>query len=119
MSQANPVEQESYSAGFHVAENYAFKSGRGLNREIVEKISEMKGEPSWMRNFRIKSLEHFVKRPMPTGVLTCRVLTSIISITISSQYRNRAKPGKKSHPRLRIHLIGSAFQRLSASFSPA
>ena len=66
MSQANPVEQESYVGGFHVAENYAFKSGRGLNREIVEKISEMKGEPRWMRDFRIKSLEHFVKRPMPT-----------------------------------------------------
>jgi Fe-S cluster assembly protein SufB len=66
MSQANPVEQDSYVGGFHVAENYAFKSGRGLNREIVEKISEMKGEPSWMRNFRLKSLEHFVKRPMPT-----------------------------------------------------
>jgi Fe-S cluster assembly protein SufB len=66
MSQANPVEQESYIGGFHVAENYAFKSGRGLNREIVEKISEMKGEPSWMRNFRLKSLDHFMKRPMPT-----------------------------------------------------
>src|SRR5947208_1951222 len=66
MSQANPVEQESYVGGFHVAENYAFKSGRGLNREIVEKISEMKGEPRWMRDFRLKSLDHFLKRPMPT-----------------------------------------------------
>src|SRR5256714_9650841 len=26
----------------------------------------MKGEPSWMRQFRLKSLEHFMKRPMPT-----------------------------------------------------
>ena len=65
MSQAYGVEQ-TYSAGFHVAENYAFKSKKGLNREIVEQISEMKGEPSWMRQFRLKSLEHFLKRPMPT-----------------------------------------------------
>src|SRR5947199_858235 len=65
MSQAYGVEQ-TYSAGFHVAENYAFKSKKGLNREIVEQISEMKGEPSWMRQFRLKSLEHFMKRPMPT-----------------------------------------------------
>src|SRR5436305_4683737 len=65
MSQAYGVEQ-TYSAGFHVAENYAFKSERGLNREIVEKISEMKGEPGWMRQFRLKSLDHFLKRPMPT-----------------------------------------------------
>ena len=66
MTQAKPVEQDNYSAGFHVAENYAFKSQRGLNREIVEQISEMKGEPSWMRDIRLKSLEHFWKRPMPT-----------------------------------------------------
>src|SRR5260370_11079351 len=66
MSQANPVKQESYIGGFHVAENYAFKSGRGLNRESVEKISERKGGPSWMRQFRLKSLDHFWKRPMPT-----------------------------------------------------
>jgi len=66
MSQAYEVEQGTYSAGFHVAENYAFKSERGLTRETVEQISEMKGEPSWMRQFRLKSLEHFRKRPMPT-----------------------------------------------------
>jgi len=65
MSQAYQVEQ-TYSAGFHVPENYAFKSQKGLSREVVEQISEMKGEPSWMRQFRLKSLEHFLKRPMPT-----------------------------------------------------
>src|ERR1700724_2651285 len=65
MSQAYGVEQ-TYSPGFHVAENYAFKSKKGLNREIVSQISEMKGEPSWMPPFRLKSLEHFMKRPMPT-----------------------------------------------------
>jgi len=42
MSQAYEVEQGAYSAGFHVAENYAFKSERGLTRETVEQISEMK-----------------------------------------------------------------------------
>ncbi|HLZ21361.1 MAG TPA: Fe-S cluster assembly protein SufB [Ktedonobacterales bacterium] len=65
MTQAYGVDQ-TYSAGFHVTENYAFKSQRGLTREIVEQISEMKGEPRWMRDFRLKSLEHFFKRPMPT-----------------------------------------------------
>ena len=66
MSQVNEAAQDTYSAGFHVAENYAFKSERGLTRETVEQISEMKGEPGWMRQFRLKSLEHFWKRPMPT-----------------------------------------------------
>ncbi len=66
MSQAFDLEQQDYSPGFHVAENYVFKSERGLNRKVVEQISEMKGEPDWMRKFRLKSLDLFEKRPMPT-----------------------------------------------------
>jgi len=66
MSQAFELEQGNYSAGFHVAENYTFKSQKGLTRKVVEQISEMKGEPSWMRDFRLKSFDLFEKRPMPT-----------------------------------------------------
>src|SRR6266542_6206190 len=66
MSQAFELEQGAYSAGFHVAENYAYKSERGLSEKVVAQISEMKGEPSWMRDFRLKSLKLFEKRPMPT-----------------------------------------------------
>jgi Fe-S cluster assembly protein SufB len=66
MSQAFELEQGTYTAGFHVPENYTYKSEKGLNRKVVEQISEMKGEPSWMRQFRLKSLDLFEKRPMPT-----------------------------------------------------
>src|ERR687884_724772 len=52
--------------GFHDAENYLYKAPKGLNREIVEKISEFKDEPQWMRDFRLKALDHFLARPMPT-----------------------------------------------------
>jgi Fe-S cluster assembly protein SufB len=53
--------------GFHVKDsNYSFKSRRGLNRDVVAEISEMKGEPQWMRDFRLKSLEIYLKKPMPT-----------------------------------------------------
>lgn len=55
-----------YKYGFKDPENYVFKSGRGLNREVVEQISYMKGEPQWMLEFRLKALDHFLKRPMPT-----------------------------------------------------
>ncbi|HWE62300.1 MAG TPA: Fe-S cluster assembly protein SufB [Chloroflexota bacterium] len=54
-----------YRYGFHDPENYIFKSSRGLSREVVEQISEMKDEPDWMRKFRLKSLEYFNRRPMP------------------------------------------------------
>jgi Fe-S cluster assembly protein SufB len=55
-----------YKYGFHDVDNYVFKSQRGLNREVVENISRMKGEPEWMLEFRLKGLAHFLARPMPT-----------------------------------------------------
>ena len=53
--------------GFHDAETgYAYKAPKGLSREIVESISEFKDEPRWMRDFRLKALEHFhARRPRP------------------------------------------------------
>ena len=45
--------------GFHDAEQSVFKSRKGLDREIVAQISDLKGEPKWMRDFRLKSLEIF------------------------------------------------------------
>jgi Fe-S cluster assembly protein SufB len=58
-----------YKYGFHTpdaAEDYFFKSGRGLSPELVAAISEHKNEPDWMRKFRLKSLEYFLARPLPT-----------------------------------------------------
>ena len=53
--------------GFHDSESgYAYKAPKGLSREIVESISEYKDEPQWMRDFRLKALEHFYSRPTPT-----------------------------------------------------
>jgi Fe-S cluster assembly protein SufB len=46
-------------------ENYAFKSKRGLDRDTVEEISYMKGEPQWMRDFRLRALRTWEKKPMP------------------------------------------------------
>lgn len=53
--------------GFHVPERYVFKAEKGLSREVVAAISEMKGEPQWMRDFRLRSLEIFYRKPMPRG----------------------------------------------------
>jgi Fe-S cluster assembly protein SufB len=53
--------------GFHDSETgYAYKAPKGLSREVVESISEYKEEPRWMRDFRLKALDHFYSRPTPT-----------------------------------------------------
>ena len=52
--------------GFHDSEaGYAYKAPKGLSREVVESISEYKKEPQWMRDFRLKALDHFMSRPTP------------------------------------------------------
>ena len=52
--------------GFNDPETgYAYKAPKGLSREVVETISDFKEEPQWMRDFRLKALEHFEQRPTP------------------------------------------------------
>jgi len=65
MVAAPQVDIGEYQYGFRDEEDYVFKSGRGLTRATVEEISAMKNEPDWMRDFRLKALDHFQKRPMP------------------------------------------------------
>ena len=45
--------------------NAAFEVNSGLTAEIVEKISEEKHDPEWMREFRLKSLEIYNNTPIP------------------------------------------------------
>src|SRR5438309_8797697 len=54
-----------YKLGWSDVEEYVFKPKRGLNEDIIREMSWMKGEPDWMRDFRLKSYRHFQKRPMP------------------------------------------------------
>jgi Fe-S cluster assembly protein SufB len=56
----------SYKYGFSDPDVAVFTAPRGLSREVVEKISAMKGEPDWMLQARLKALEHYLVRPMPT-----------------------------------------------------
>jgi len=51
---------------FRTESKYVFKARKGIDAEIVAQISDMKGEPAWMREFRLKSLEIFNSKPTPT-----------------------------------------------------
>ncbi len=56
---------DDYKYGFKDPDSYVFKSEKGLSRQIVEQISEMKEEPDWMRKFRLKGLEIYESKPVP------------------------------------------------------
>jgi Fe-S cluster assembly protein SufB len=43
-----------------------YRAAKGLNRKIVTDISQRKNEPGWMTDFRLKALDIFEKKPMPS-----------------------------------------------------
>lgn len=64
--QENLLEEiGDYRYGFAMPDTSVFRSQKGLNREVVQQISAMKGEPQWMLEFRLRALEHALSRPTP------------------------------------------------------
>lgn len=63
-TQEKMVIDAKYPEGFSSPENYLYKSGKGLNEQVVRDISAKKGEPEWMLELRLKGLQNFEERPM-------------------------------------------------------
>ena len=55
-----------YKYGFTTEVDNVFDTGRGISREVVAKISEYKGEPTWMKDIRLKAYDAFAKMNWPT-----------------------------------------------------
>ena len=61
------IDLGAYKLGWHDSEEeYIFKPEKGLNEEIIRKMSEIKGEAEWMLDFRLKAYRRFLAKPMPT-----------------------------------------------------
>jgi Fe-S cluster assembly protein SufB len=52
--------------GFFDKEKFVFKAKRGLSADVVKEISWMKNEPEWMTKFRLRALQIWEKKEMPT-----------------------------------------------------
>ncbi|TKN74020.1 Fe-S cluster assembly protein SufB, partial [Enterococcus faecium] len=59
-------EFEEYKFGFHDDGEPVFSTGEGLTVEVIREMSRIKGEPEWMLEIRLKSLETFNKMPIQT-----------------------------------------------------
>ncbi len=60
------IAPDNYEWGFHDEARYLFRTERGLSRKVVEEIAGIKEEPQWMRDLRLRALEIFESKPMPT-----------------------------------------------------
>ena len=65
-----------YRYGFHDPENATIRFDKGLSEKVVRDISQLKNEPEWMTEMRVKAYHHFVSRPMPDWG-NCNMLESI------------------------------------------
>jgi Fe-S cluster assembly protein SufB len=60
------IDLGSYQLGWSDEEDYVFKPEKGLDEELIRTISDMKGEPEWMLDFRLKAYKRFLAKPTPT-----------------------------------------------------
>ena len=55
-----------YKFGFKTEIESVLDTGKGINEAVVREISAIKGEPTWMTDFRVKSYRRFMGVPNPT-----------------------------------------------------
>jgi FeS assembly protein SufB len=59
------IDLGAYKLGWHDVEDNEFKPAKGLNESILRQMSEMKKEPKWMLDFRLKAYQRFLRKPIP------------------------------------------------------
>ncbi|MGB0344740.1 MAG: Fe-S cluster assembly protein SufB, partial [Coraliomargarita sp.] len=64
------LQVDTEKGNFSFPEDYAYDAGVGLGEDTINYISDVKGEPDWVREFRHKALEIFRNKPMPTSWAT-------------------------------------------------
>ena len=64
--QEEAIQVDYEKGNFSFPENYEYDAGTGLTEATIEYISKVKKEADWVKEFRLKALEIFNKKPMPT-----------------------------------------------------
>jgi len=70
---------DEYKYGFVDEEKYVFRTQPGLTEEVVRQISAQKQEPEWMLQLRLKALEIYFSKPMPTWGGDLRDLDKVLN----------------------------------------
>ena len=69
---------DQYRYDFVTESKPVFQARKGLSEEIVREISANKDEPEWMLEFRLKALEIYHSKPMPTWGGDLRALEEVL-----------------------------------------
>ena len=59
------INDIDYKYGFVTDVENVYDTGKGLNEDVVKKISNYKNEPDWMLDLRLKAYSHFKKAKDP------------------------------------------------------
>ena len=62
------IDLGKYSLCWSDPEEAVFKQAKGLNEEIIRQMYEIKKEPEWMLEFRLKAYKRFLNKPLPEWV---------------------------------------------------
>ena len=63
------IDLGKYSLGWSDPEKNVFKPEKGLNEDIIRKMSEIKEEPEWMLEYRLDAYKKFLKNLCQNGLL--------------------------------------------------
>ncbi|MFH1066598.1 MAG: Fe-S cluster assembly protein SufB, partial [bacterium] len=66
MSKQHGIEIDREQGNFSYDIKYAYDAGVGLNEDTIRYICDVKNDPPWLREFRLKALRVFQEKPLPT-----------------------------------------------------
>lgn len=64
-TEVEDIDRSLYDFRYEERDSEFYRIQEGLTPDIVAEISEKKGDPQWMRDFRLKSLEIYHKLQIP------------------------------------------------------
>lgn len=70
MTTQTAIDIDRNKGNFSYDTKYDFDAGIGLSEATVNYIADVKGEDDWVRAFRLKALEVFNSKPLPTNWAT-------------------------------------------------
>src|SRR5205807_1379203 len=65
-TETNAVDINRNIGDFHYKVDYAKDAGSGLSEKTIHYISDVKEDPDWVREFRLRGLKTFLEKPLPT-----------------------------------------------------